>query len=89
MGLLQIMVGIDAAKKLLGPDATAGDTKQTWNPDNPAEVRAAKETFDKLRKEGFIAWSVKADGGQDQQITEFDPRAGRIIMSPPLRGGRA
>lgn len=89
MGLLQIMVGVNAAKKLLGPEATGGDTKQMWNPDNATEVAAARETFDKLRREGFLAFRVKDDGSAGEQINEFDARAGKIIMSPPIRGGRA
>jgi hypothetical protein len=64
-----------------------GDTRTIFDPDNPDEVEAARETFHKLKKKGYIAYSVKKDGEKGEVLTEFDPRAGKIILAPPLRGG--
>lgn len=64
-----------------------GDTKVMWSADNPDEVDAAKATFDRLKKKGFLAYSVKKDGSKGEVIREFDKTAERIIMSPQLVGG--
>ncbi len=65
-----------------------GDTKTIWNPDNEDEVANAKRTFDDLRKKGYLAFRVIGkDGDQGEQMNEFDPRAGRMIMIPQMRGG--
>lgn len=64
-----------------------GDTKMQWSPDNPDEVKVAKDTFDKLRKKGYLAYTVRNDGEKGEVIREFDKTAGRIIMAPQLVGG--
>jgi len=41
-----------------------------------------------LRGKGFSAFLVTgAKGEQGEQIREFDPKAGRIILIPALQGG--
>lgn len=64
-----------------------GDTKLMWNSDNKDEVDAAKEMFDKLKKKGYLAFSVKANGDKGEAITKFDADAEKIIMAPPAVGG--
>jgi len=64
-----------------------GDTKVVWDYKNEAEIAAAKATFDSLRKEGYIAYSVKKDGSAGEVLREFDPKAEKIILSPPMVGG--
>lgn len=64
-----------------------GDTKHVWNPQNTAEVDAARETFTKLRKSGYICFSVGPDGEKKEQVNEFNPNMGKMIMSPALVGG--
>ena len=64
-----------------------GDTKTIWDANNPDEVEVARETFNSLKKKRYIAYSVAGDGSKGSIITEFDPNAGKIIMSPPMAGG--
>jgi hypothetical protein len=64
-----------------------GDTRTIFDPDNPDEVEAARETFKKLTKKGYLAYRVKGSGDKGEAMTEFDPTAGKIILTPPLRGG--
>lgn len=64
-----------------------GDMKVIWSADNPDEVDVAKATFDKMRKKGHLAYTVKNNGEKGEVITEFDKTAERIIMSPQLVGG--
>lgn len=64
-----------------------GDTKVMWSADVPDEVSAAKNTFDDLKKKGYLAYTVNEDGGKGEVIRKFDKTAGRIIMAPQLVGG--
>lgn len=65
-----------------------GDTKYEWSPDNPTEVAAARDNFNSMRGKGFVAYAVDpATDKKGRVITEFDPHAGRIIMSAPMAGG--
>jgi hypothetical protein len=64
-----------------------GDSRQTWNPESQAEVDAAKATFTRLKKKGYLAYTVEEDGSRGEVIGQFDPTAGRIIMAPQLVGG--
>lgn len=64
-----------------------GDTKTIWDSDNEAEVEVARETFNKLRKKGYLIYKVAKDGGQGKAMTEFDPKAEKMIAVPPVVGG--
>tara|TARA_R110000824_G_scaffold40789_4_gene121927 strand:- start:946 stop:1245 length:300 start_codon:yes stop_codon:yes gene_type:complete len=64
-----------------------GDTKIVWDYKNDVEVAAAKAQFDALKKAGYIAYSVNKDGTNGEVIREFDPKAEKIILSPPMVGG--
>jgi hypothetical protein len=74
-GVLQVM------------DRDHGDYKVMWNKDNEAEVLEARHTFERLRSQRFLAYTVKEDGSQGEVIREFDPEAGRVILAPQLVGG--
>lgn len=76
-----------AGKNVLHIMDRTGDTKMTWSPDSPEEVANAKENFDRLKKKGFLAYTVKDDGSKGEVIKDFDKTAGRIIMAPQLVGG--
>lgn len=66
----------------------SGDTKVTWNKDNPDEVENARRTFDDLKKKGFMAYSVEGSRGDKGEVLRgFDADAERLIMAPPLVGG--
>ena len=64
-----------------------GDTKVEWNPDNEAEVTAARNTFDLLRGKGYAAFRVSGRSNKGEQIRVFDPEAEKIILAPPMQGG--
>lgn len=63
-----------------------GDIKYRWNKNNPTEVDIARKTFEKYRKEGYLAFRM-TDGNRGEMMTEFDPDAERILFSPPMQGG--
>jgi len=68
-------------------DAT-GDTKTIWDPAKPEEVEAAQATFDKLVTNGrYSAFRVGEDGEKSTRMTTFDPKAGKVILVPPMKAG--
>ena len=78
----------DVPPKLMPDGVKGGDTKLIWNPDNSDEVESARHTFDYLKSKGFAAFkAINERGDKGDQMFSFDPRAARIIMTPPLRGG--
>lgn len=65
-----------------------GDTKTTWDPNNPEEVAIAKRTFDELKAKGYVAYRVDGKNGEKGEVMkEFDPSAARMILAKPMRGG--
>lgn len=65
-----------------------GDTKNIWDPAKPDEVEVARATYDALKKKGYRGFRVTGKNGEKgEQMDEFDPAAGRMIMIPPLQGG--
>lgn len=65
----------------------SGDTKTIFDPNNEAEVEAARQTFKALKKKGYLAYRVSGDGGKGEAMSDFDPQAGKIILTPPVVGG--
>lgn len=67
-----------------------GDTKIKWDPENEAEVAAARAMFAELTGKGFTAHAVSGPKGArtaGAMVREFDPKTERLIMAPPLVGG--
>lgn len=60
-----------------------------WNPSDKDEVAAAKAAFDEATKNRKMrAYQVDDDGKRTgTPITEFDKKAGKIIMVRQLVGG--
>lgn len=64
-----------------------GDTKTIWDPRNADEVDVAKDTFKKLRGKGYLIYSVDKEGGKGKAMSDFDPKAAKMIAVPPIVGG--
>ena len=65
-----------------------GDTKSIWNRSNPAEVGAARVTYDDLTEKGYRAYHVTGrDGDKGEPMGSFDPDCERMILVPPMQGG--
>ena len=64
-----------------------GDTKIIWDSEKPAEVDHARETFNAMKKKGYIAYKVNKKGDQGEVMREFDPDAEKMIMAPQTVGG--
>lgn len=64
-----------------------GDTKTIWDTSKPDEVEVARDTFNKLKRKGYLAYTVQEDGKKGTMIQAFDASLGKIILSPPMAGG--
>jgi hypothetical protein len=70
-------------------DMAKGDTKLEWDSAKPAEVDAARETFDYYVKDRkWAAFEVGIAGRKtDRKVEEFSPELGKVVIVPPLAGG--
>jgi hypothetical protein len=65
-----------------------GDQRVMWDSSSTDEVDAARETFKRLTKAGYMAYRAEGKKGeQGEQIRSFDPDAERIILVKPHQGG--
>jgi len=64
-----------------------GDTKIHWDARKPEEVATAKQSFETLRKKGYMAYKIDARGDKGEVIREFDPNAEKIILAQQMQGG--
>lgn len=65
-----------------------GDQRVMWDAGSKEEVAAARDTFDRLVKAGYLAYKAEGKKGeQGEQIRKFDPDAERIILVRPHQGG--
>jgi len=63
-----------------------GETKHGWDPNNPAEVEAAREVFLTYKSRGYAA-SRMENGAAGEIIREFDPWVAEIVFIPQFQGG--
>jgi hypothetical protein len=67
-----------------------GDTKIIWDPKKESDVKSAEAIFKDMRAKNYLAFRVKGrKSEQGEQLNEFDPKAGRmlLIFVPPFQGG--
>ena len=66
----------------------AGDVKTFWNRNNQEEIGVAADTFRRLKAKGYTGYKLAADGNTKGEVLhEFDPKAERIVLTPPFVGG--
>jgi hypothetical protein len=58
----------------------------TWNRENPEETEAARETFIRYIRRGWLAFKITSDG-KKKLIFRFDPSAEKIQLVPIVEGG--
>lgn len=78
---------IEAVQNEMAVMDSSGDTKYIWDVNSKDEIKAAHKAFKTLIKKGYMAYSVKDNGNKNEQIHDFDPELGKIIMIPPIQGG--
>ena len=64
-----------------------GDVKVIWDAEKEDEVESAKKQFKELTGKGYIAFSVKKNGEQNEKISRFDPELEKMILVPMVKGG--
>lgn len=74
-GVLQVM------------DRQHGDYRIMWDRSKPEEVLEARHTFERLRGQRYLAYTVSEDGTRGETVRDFDPEAQRVILAPQLQGG--
>ena len=73
---------------LIVPKYDEGHAKFEWDSENETDVREAREQFDRLKKLGYSFFLVDPKTGeQGKKVSDFDPKAGKIIAVPAFQGG--
>ena len=67
--------------RVMGPE---GDQRIEWDTEVQETVDTAKAQFSRLLLNGHVGFVTT---GTPRKLEEFDPEAGRIVMTPPLSGG--
>ena len=65
----------------------SGDLKVAWSADDKAEVEEAKRQFDGYKKKGWAVFRLDNHGREGDRMAEFDPKAEKILVVPPIVGG--
>ncbi len=58
-----------------------GDKRVVWNSESLAEIQAAKEMFDDLKKK-MTPYKVGKGGAKTEIMKEFDPMVEQILFAP-------
>lgn len=61
----------------------SGDTKYIWDPRVPAEVEAAQEHFDAMRKKGFMVFKLTKLQRKGKKAGDFEPKAKGYLYAAP------
>ncbi len=61
------------------------DAVAEWSPDDPSSFEAAQVRLRDELDAGYLA--VRADGDDNQPVTELPPDADMIILTMPMGGG--
>lgn len=66
-----------------------GDMRIMWDSRNEDEVKVAKKMFDDARKKGMAVYKAEGKDGHrgSEVLTEFDPKAERLVAMKPMAGG--
>ena len=61
------------------------DDVAEWSPDDPASLEAARARLREEIDAGYMA--VRADGGDNEPVTELPSDADTVILTMPMGGG--
>ncbi len=64
-----------------------GEKEYTWDPDSPAEVRAARDKFEYYLRENCIAFITEPGSNEGVPLSRFDPLAEEIFILGLAAGG--
>lgn len=68
--------------RVMGP---GGDELLEWDTEVQEMVDAAKQRFAELLLAGHVGFVTSSD--RPRKLEQFDPEAGRIVMTMPMAGG--
>jgi hypothetical protein len=83
----QVAAVMESPQHVMAIMDMTGDTKIMWDMSKKDEVEHAEKTFKKLKKKGYLAYSVKKNGDPGEVLHTFDPKIEKMILSPPVVGG--
>ena len=64
---------------------TGHETLAEWSPEDPASLEAAQELMQRELEAGYMA--VRAEGDENEPLTELPADADVVILTMPMGGG--
>jgi hypothetical protein len=64
---------------------TGHETLAEWSPEDPASLEAAKQLLKRELEAGYMA--VRAEGDENEPLTELPADADVVILTMPMGGG--
>jgi hypothetical protein len=64
---------------------TGHETLAEWSPEDPASLAAAERLLRRELEAGYTA--VRAEGDDNEPVTELPPDADVVILTMPMGGG--
>ena len=64
---------------------TGHETLAEWSPEDPASLEAARQLLQRELEAGYMA--VRAEGDENEPLTELPADAGVVILTMPMGGG--
>jgi hypothetical protein len=64
---------------------TGHETLAEWSPEDPASLEAAQQLLQRELEAGYMA--VRAEGDENEPLTELPADADVIILTMPMGGG--
>jgi len=64
-----------------------GHSELEWDANNEIEIANIKKKFKEMIEKGYSAFKLDPITKKSKKITEFDPLAEEITMTPPARKG--
>jgi hypothetical protein len=64
---------------------TGHETLAEWSPEDPASLEAARQLLQRELEAGYMA--VRAEGDENEPLTELPADADVVILTMPMGGG--
>jgi hypothetical protein len=64
---------------------TGHETLAEWSPEDPASIAAAQQLLQRELEAGYMA--VRAEGDENEPLTELPADADVVILTMPMGGG--
>lgn len=78
---------VTATKSIMNILDHTGHSSLEWDANNEIEIQNMKKKFKEMIDKGYSAFKIDPKTKKSTPLTEFDPIAEEILLTPPARKG--